>query len=114
MKRLYETSLGSLELDLDAEAAELSIWLFDAEGRVALESGDEWEQAEVFDLLHSEVGLPEPEARSIATSFLETAKSRGFQQPASSELGGAVVLLFVAAVLALLGIGLWTVVRWIF
>ena len=75
MKRLYDSSLGRLELDL--EAVDLSIWLFDAEGRVVAESGDEWDWADLSALLHLEIGLPEPEAQSIVANFMESSERQG-------------------------------------
>jgi len=109
VKRLYDSSLGRLEIELEIE---LSIWLFDEDGRVAKESGDEWEYADLPDLLQDEIGLPEPEAQSIAARFLEAYESEGHARPdvADSGWGAALALLILLGFLVVLGIGIWTIV----
>jgi hypothetical protein len=109
VKRLYDSSLGRLEIELEIE---LSIWLFDEDGRVAKESGDEWEYADLRDLLQDEIGLPEPEAQSIAARFLEAYESEGHARPdvADSGWGAALALMILLGFLVVLGIGIWTIV----
>ena len=107
MKRLYDSSLGRLEVDLDIE---LSIWLFDDDGRVAKESGDEWEYADLADLLLDEIGLPEPEAHSIAAQFLEAAESEGHgQPPVTSPVRTSVAWTLIVGIVVALGVGVWTI-----
>jgi hypothetical protein len=109
VKRLYDSSLGRLEIELEIE---LSIWLFDEDGRVAKESGNEWEYADLPDLLQDEIGLPEPEAQSIAARFLEAYESEGHARPdvADSGWGAALALMILLGFLVVLGIGIWTIV----
>jgi len=108
VKRLYDSSLGRLEIDLDIE---LSIWLFDEDGRVAKESGDEWDYADLPDLLQDEIGLPEPEAQLIAASFLEDAKAEGGKSPAGAgRIGNTVAMAIVTAAVIAIGVGIWTIV----
>jgi hypothetical protein len=115
MKRLYDSSLGQLELELDLRIGEVSIWLFDEEGRVDREGGDEWDYADLPDLLRTEVGLPEPEAQSIAISFLEAARAEGHEQPdGASAIGNTLGLMIVTAILVALGVGIWTIASWVY
>ena len=112
VKRLYQTTLGRLELEIDPTLDVVSAYLFDAEGRVARSDGDEWPWADVEDLLAKDIGLPTREAKTIAASFVETARTEGHEQiEPSGNIGG---FLVVGAILALLGIGIWTTVTWIF
>jgi hypothetical protein len=51
VKRLYESSLGPVVVELDSELAAIVISRFDANGRVVAETGDEWDWTDVSDLL---------------------------------------------------------------
>jgi hypothetical protein len=109
VKRLYESTLGRLELEVDGDV--VSAWLFDADGRVVREGGDEWPWADLLDLLRTEIGLPEADAESITASFVEAAKAEGYEQETeSSPLGNAVLWTLLVGIIVTLGIGVWTIV----
>ena len=111
MKRLYDSSLGRLEVELNLPIGEVSVWLFDGEGRVVREGGDEWDYADLPDLLQVEMGLPEPEAQSISTRFLDAAKTEGHEQPPpTSPIGTSVAVTVLTGILVALGVGVWTIV----
>lgn len=112
MKRLYDTSLGRLELEIEPGIDVVSGYLFDAKGQVVREGGDEWTWGDVQGLLQEEIRLPEDEAKSIAKTFLEAARAEGHEQaePGSNILG----IVVGCSVLGLIGVGVWTVVTWIF
>ena len=112
MKRLYDTSLGRLELEIAPGIDIVSGYLFDAEGHVIREGGDEWTWGDVQGLLQEDIGLPEDEAKSIAESFLGEARAEGHEQaePGSNLLG----IVIVSTLLGLIGVGVWTVVTWVF
>jgi hypothetical protein len=112
MKRLYETSLGRLELEIEPGVDDVSGHLFDAEGQVIREGGDEWTWGDVQDLLQKEIGLPEEEAKSISEAFLEAARAEGHEQaePGSNIMG----IVIGCSLLGLIGLGIWTIGTWIF
>jgi Flp pilus assembly protein TadB len=109
VKRLYDSSLGRLELELDAHSV-VSIWLFDEEGRVARESGDEWDNTDVGHLLEVDIGLPADEAQSIASSFRGAAEDEGFEEPEGPVwIGMTVGIAILTGLLIALGVGVWTI-----
>ena len=88
------------------------IHLFDADGGVTRNSADEWDQIDVADVLHREIGLPEPESRVIAEKFRVVANSKGHEQPRPmTPIPG---ILLVGGILVVIAIGLWTIGSWIF
>lgn len=110
MKRLFDSSLGQLTIALE-EKGVVSISLYGDQGRVIAESSDEWDNADVVDLLRVEVGLSEPEAQSIGETFLAAAKSEGHEQPPTRN--AVVPIVFVLGIVLVIAIGLWTIVTWL-
>ena len=101
---------------LNIEQGYAYIYLFDADGAVAKESADEWDQIDIADLLHTEIGLPEPESRAIAEKFLAAANFEEREQSGRVTPIPDILLLggIVGGVLVVIGVGLWTIASWIF
>ena len=115
MKRLFETSVGRVEIELDRESDLVSVWRFDADGRTVVETGDEWDNVELADLLASEAGVPLEEARPIAEEFVREWVERGGEPPREPADGGTLVLVgCLVTVLGTMGVGAWTILRAIF
>lgn len=109
MKRLFETSVGVVEVDVDP-AARISVWRFGDDGRPVQETGDEWENADLADLLATEAGVPPDEARRIDADFARDWVEAGNEAPAGP--GSAVVALTIFGLLLVaLGVGIVTILR---
>ena len=112
MKRLFETSAGRVEIEVDRESDIVSVWRFDPEGRAEVETGDEWTNVELADFLVSEVGVPPEEARPIAEEFVREWVERGGEPPSQPADGGTLVLVgCLVTVLGTMAVGAWTIVR---
>jgi len=77
------------------------------------ESGDEWEQADLSDLLHTEIGLPKQEAQSIDSDFVALAKTERHDRGTPGRIGNVLGIVMFGSILAILGVGLWTILFWI-
>lgn len=113
MKRLFHTSVGPLEVEVDGVHGVVSAYRFGEDGRVVAETGDEWENADLADLLTSEVGVPVEEAREIAAHVVAAWVEAGGAPPPepSGKVGLVIALTVVASVVASAAVGAWTIVR---
>lgn len=109
MKRLYETTLGRLELEFEPTDDSVSAWLFDEDGRVAREIRNEYPAAVVADVLETDIGLPRGEADSIGLHFSEASSTGEQTHTGTSPLVGVLVSTILLSVLVTLGVGVWTI-----
>lgn len=106
-----------MEIGLDPNGWYVFVVLFDPDGLVVKRSSDEWQQADLADLLQGEIGLPDHESQSLAAKFIASATDEGHEQapPAKTPfLANLALNGFAVAILVLVIVGLWTIGSWIF
>jgi hypothetical protein len=113
VRRLFDTSVGRLEVEIDGTKGVVSAYRFDANGQVVAETGDEWDNADVANLLTVEAGVPAQEAREIEATLLREWRDAGGSPPfgPTGRLGAVVGVSVVAGVLGSALVGIWTIIR---
>ena len=115
MRRLFQTSTGPVMIYVAPDEVGVEAVRFAEDGSVAAYAADEWDNADLEDLLASEGGIPDDEAHAIAEAVVREWVTTGGIPPAEpinagTFAAGAIVVGVVGTFLA----GLWTIFRALF
>ena len=96
MKQTFTTSVGIAEILLDEESGIVSLYRFDAEGRPIAAAIENWDHPDLANVLHLQAGIPEEEARDIATAV---RKKWSDDEWTAARAGAGIPIRFIAALI---------------
>ena len=68
MNQVFDTSVGAVEVLVDEQSRMVSVYRFDATGRAVAAAIEAWDDVDLLDVLHRQIGVPLPEANRIAAT----------------------------------------------
>jgi uncharacterized RDD family membrane protein YckC len=77
MKRVFNTSVGTIEVLVDRDSRTISIYRFDDQHRAAAAAIESWDHVDLLDVLNRQAGVPLTEANRIGAMLREQHASLG-------------------------------------
>src|SRR5438093_362200 len=77
MKQVFNTSIGTIEVNVERESRTVSIYRFDAQRRPIAAAIESWDHVDLLDVLNRQAGVPLSEANRIAAEVREQNISLG-------------------------------------
>jgi hypothetical protein len=127
MKQLFSTSVGPVEVLVDAQSRVVSAYRFNGEGRPVAAALESLDYTDLADLLTRQAGVPHAEAADIASVVTEELGALGEEPPIVEEPPGDLsrgpeatkperLALAIAAFAAifLIGVAVWLVAPAVF